>query len=208
MLRKGFVEAEDAAVQRAYLELFPPTEAMPELREPLTRLAASKPDVRFKAIQAIVKSVFRENSIELDQWASDPRTTGALIDGLADSDTKVLEKLADVLRLILKRHLADLRAFDPLLPLLSHPSKKVRAGAVMGIGELAHEDRWRVLLPLFEDKSVDVRRELVRQVVLKGTSGSIPSSLKPKYKEALRKLLDDDDKTTSQMADTALKHLE
>jgi HEAT repeat protein len=208
LLDEGFVQRSDRAVQAAYLELIPPADAKPELNEPLRRLASSDPDVRYKAIQAISREMFQESSIPRQAWASDPRVTTVLIDALEDEDKRVVEEAAGVLAVIVGRYFADLRAFEPLVPLLESGRKQTRVNAVAAIGKLSHQDRWRVLLPMFKDKAAEVRRSAVRQVVFNGADGSIPGDVLPDVKSELRRLLTDKDASTKTMAKTAIGKLE
>jgi HEAT repeat protein len=208
LLDQGFVQESDPATQSAYLELIPPTNAKPELKEPLRRLSSSDRDVRYKAIQVISREMFKESSIERQEWASDPRTTAVLIGLLQDEDKRVVEEVSGILAVILGKYFADLRAFEPLVRLLASGRKQTRVNAVVAIGRLLHPDRWRVLQTMLRDKATEVRRAAVRQVAIRGAEGRIPDDVLPMLKSELRRLQTDPDSATKGMARTALEKLE
>jgi HEAT repeat protein len=207
LLEEGFAQRVDPAVQKAYLELIPATDAKPELKEPMRRLSSTDAEVRYKAIQAVSRDMFQESSIERQEWASDPRTTAALIAVLDDEDPRIVEEAAGALSVVLGKYFADLRAFDPLVRLLKSGRKQTRVYAVVGLGRLAHPLRWNVLLPMFGDKATDVRRAAVRQIAIRGADGKVPKDVLPQLKAELKRLLTDKDSATKGMAKTALEKL-
>jgi HEAT repeat protein len=207
LLAAGFVSGEDATVQREFVKLIPPSEALAEHRDVLARVSARTPAARYKALHAIAREVYKETSTYLKSWLADPRTTDVLIAAAADPDPKVAQEAACVLYIVLDRYFADRRAFQPLAALLHSKQKQTRLYAVFAIAALDHPDRWNVLLPAFEDRSVDVRKAACRAVVFNYRPGQASKGTLATLKQLVDERLSDPVAPVRSMAANARQQL-
>lgn len=208
LLEQGFVRRHDAEIENIYPNLIPPPSLLSaRLTGDLLRVADPDPDVRYQALMVMQREVFGEASPDIRAWCADPRATDVLIRALRDDEPRVVEKAAGVLSMVLSRYFADIRAFEPLAGLLKSRRKQTRVYATYGIGYLAHPDRWRALLPIFQDTATDVRRTAVRVAVFNAPGSAMTDETRSKLLAGLRRLLADPDTSTRGMAETALQDL-
>lgn len=207
LLEAGFVHGEDETVQREFVRLIPPSPALVEHRDVLARASAPDATSRYKALNAISREVYQETSTYLKSWLADPRTTDVLIAAAGDNDPKVAQEAAAVLYIVLERYFADLRAFHPLVALLESKRKQTRLYAVFGIAELAHPERWKALLPMFTDRSGEVRKAACRAIVFNFGPDQASKETHAALKQLVNELLSDEDASVRDMAEKARQRL-
>lgn len=207
LLEAGFVRSDDEAVQREFVRLIPQSPALAAHRDILARVSARDAASRYKALNAISREVYQETSPDLKSWLADPRTTDVLIAAAGDNDPKVAQEAAAVLYIVLERYFADLRAFSPLVALLESKRKQTRLYAVFGIAELAHPERWKALLPMFKDRSAEVRKAACRAIVFNYGPGQASKEIHAALHQHVTELQSDEDASVRDMAGKARQRL-
>lgn len=208
LLTQGYVKRLDPEIIEAYPTLIPAQGVLLEkLNGVIAQLNAPDAAAKIEAAESIGKAARAETGIVSTEWLADPRTTGPLIELLADPDPAVVESAAQTLGNILFRHFRDLRAFDPLARLLEHPNKAIRRSAAHGIGLLNHKDRWKLLLPRLTDKSVDVRRAACQRFSVESGAGNVPASMQKLAVPIIKGLLADSNADVRGVAKSALSHM-
>jgi hypothetical protein len=166
LLEEGFTARLDPEIQAVYPHVILPSKQLQDLLDgPLKLLKDKSPTARYRGADMICKEALKEYSVHRKISLGDPRTTGPLIEALDDTDPKVVEKAAAALGAILRRYFPDIRAFKRLTKLLKSPKKKERLYAVLGIGALGHEERWPLLLKMFDDRAGEVVRGVCRSLL-------------------------------------------
>ncbi|CAM2068932.1 HEAT repeat domain-containing protein [Sulfidibacter corallicola] len=163
LLKAGFIDDLDPAVQAAYYDLIPPDPALLRRMDGVLRDLGGDRDVatRTRAAGLIALEAAAEESLETDAWIRDPRVTDALMEALGNGPAGLVKEAAMALTHIVLRYFADYRVRTAFLPLLHGRHAVVRRLACSVVGALAHPDNCELLLPLLEDKAAEVRREAV-----------------------------------------------
>lgn len=156
LLLRGFVTGLDVRAQKAFYALMPKPPISSAQRERLAALRKGKRNDRIAAARRI-NSEARQHTRHIDHYLSDPRTTAAIVDAIANEpDDKVREEALWALAFIVQRHLPDLRTRPLFEQALTHPRANVRWIGVLGASEL-FEVSWDKLLVLRNDRSKKVR---------------------------------------------------
>lgn len=208
LLKHGFIQATDAAAQKAFFDLLPPSEQLArQLAGPLKQLRDSSAAARLKAARALYNEARKETSTKRAAWMADPRTTAPLIAALTDEDPRVAEEAAGALAEIIIRYFPDQRAFPALARALRHPRKEMRLNAARSISLLRHKDRWQVLLPLLADKTADVRQEVCMVVTDAAMRGDLSARERRELRPAMLRALQDKDSEVRLLAANALREI-
>jgi HEAT repeat protein len=208
LLLEGFVKQMNPDIAQAYETLIVPRAALIEhLSAEIAQLQDTNPEIRASAANAINKQARAETSIYSTEWLADPRTTGPLIDLLADQNAMVVESAAQALASIFFGHFQDLRAFDSLTSLLNSPRSKTRRAAVACIGHLQHKKKWDYLVPMLMDKSAEVRNTTCYALMKTGDDEKLPPLVIKSAIKSLTALKTDPNEEVRLLAFDALEKL-
>lgn len=161
LLRVGFIENDDAAVQDAYYRLIPVGSALQtRLDGVLQQLGEGEPDSRAKAANAVAKEAARTVNAETYAWIRDPRVTDLLKSAMTAGNAKLTKEAAGAAILIVHRYFADVRLREPFVPLLKNRNKTLRRHACNAVVALQHPEVVALLTPMLADKADEVRGEV------------------------------------------------
>ncbi len=167
LLRVGFIEKDDPAVQEAYYRLIPAGQALQtRLDGVLQQLHDGDQDSRAKAAAAIAKEAARAVNAETHAWICDPRVTDHLKSAMIDGKAKLVKEAAGAAILIIHRYFADVRLREPFVALLKNRNKTLRRHACNAIVALHHPEVVALLTPMLADQADEVRGQVC---VLLGT---------------------------------------
>lgn len=161
LLRAGFVENDDTAVQEAYYRLIPVGEALQaRLDGVLQQLGEGDQDSRVKAAAAVAKEAARAVNAETLAWIRDPRVTDHLKSAMCEGKAKLVKEAAGAAILVIHRYFADVRLREPFVALLKNRNKTLRRHACNAMVALNHPEVVTLLTPMLADKADEVRGQV------------------------------------------------
>jgi HEAT repeat protein len=168
------------------------TNATATALEALRNLSDPDPAVRLQAARWLTKKALGETSIEVAAWLANAQAVSPIIAALDDPDPRVAEEAVITIAETSRRYYKDVRAYPGVIRLLKSNRRHTRMWAVDAARWLRGKRCLKDILPLLDDRSRNVRREVLR-VIIGTADGKLGSRLRERLLAAVRPILRDED---------------